>query len=290
MSTSDQPAEEFQRQRPHLRAVALRVLGTGPDADDAVQEAWLRLNRQGDAGIDNLGGWLTTVVARIALDMLRARTRRPPAADPVDVADDASDAAPNPEEQALLADSVGAALLLVLDTLTPAERLAFVLHDTFDVPFDEIATVLGRSTAATKMLASRARRKVQGRDDVTRDPDPGRQREVVDAFLAAARHGEFETLVGLLHPDVELAADAAAVRMGSPESLTGAAAVAGMFSGRALGAQPAVVDGAVGMAWIVDGAPRVVWDVIVEDGRVVHIDMLAAPETLRALDLEPLPG
>jgi RNA polymerase sigma-70 factor (ECF subfamily) len=280
-------AEQFDAHRARLQAVAYRMLGTTGDADDAVQEAWMRLSRTPRDRADNLGGWLTTVVARVALDMLRARGRReavvarhhrvapPPAIQ-------------TPEDEMVLADSVGAALLVVLDALTPAERLAFVLHDMFDVPFDDIASVLGRSTPATKMLASRARHKVQGSGGRTPETDVVRQREIVDAFLAASRSGDFDTLVSLLHPDVVLTADTAAVDMGSPAELRGARSVASMFAGRALAAQAAVIDGAVGVVWAVGGHPRVAWDFVIREGQIVHIDMLAASDSLDGVDLDLL--
>jgi len=280
-------AEQFDAHRAHLRAVAYRMLGSTGEADDAVQEAWVRLSRTPRDDVDNLGGWLTTVVARVSLDMLRARTRREALAEregtvtPPLVVD-------SPEDEAVLADSVGAALLVVLDALTPAERLAFVLHDMFDVPFDEISSVLGRSTPATKMLASRARHKVQGSGGRPPETDLARQREIVDAFLAASRSGDFDALVGLLHPDVVLTADAAAVGMGSPEELRGAPSVAGMFSGRALAAQPALIEGAVGVVWMVSGAPKVTWDLVMRDGLIVHVDMLAAADAMDGVDLEVL--
>jgi RNA polymerase sigma factor (sigma-70 family) len=280
-------AEQFDAHRAHLQAVAYRMLGTSGDADDAVQEAWVRLSRTPRDSVDNLGGWLTTVVARVSLDMLRARSRREAA-----VARHHSAPPPpavrTPEDETMLADSVGAALLVVLDALTPAERLAFVLHDMFDVPFDDIASVLGRSTPATKMLASRARHKVQGSGGRTPETDVVRQREIVDAFLAASQSGDFETLVSLLHPDVVLTADATAVGMGSPAELRGAPSVAGMFSGRALAAQAAVIDGAVGVVWAVGGQPKVAWDLIIRDGQIVHIDMLAAADSLDGVDLDLL--
>ena len=183
----------------------------------------------------------------------------------------------------MLSDTVGSALLVVLDTLSPSERLAFVLHDVFAVPFDEIGGISGRSSNASKQLASRARQKVQGSS--APDADPARQRIVVDAFLAASRNGDFEALVALLDPDVVFEADATAARMGSPEEIRGAPAVAGVFSGRALGAQPALIDGAIGVVWIVGGQAKVAWDFTIELGKIVHIEMLAAPETLGALDL-----
>jgi RNA polymerase sigma-70 factor (ECF subfamily) len=292
------PADEhlvndFEAHRRHLRTVAYRMLGSWGEADDAVQEAWVRLNRSDANEIENLGGWLTTVVGRVSLDMLRSRASR--REDPVGA--DLPDAAPaatstpgtDPEEEAVLADAVGSALLVVLDTLSPAERLAFVLHDMFAVPFDEIGRIVGRSPNAAKQLASRARRKVQGRG-ATSDTDPDRQREVVDAFLAAAHNGDFDALIALLDPEIVLVADAAAVRMGSAEETRGAANVAGIFSGRAEAAQAALVDGAVGVAWAVRGRPKVVWDFTIEDGRVVHIDMLAASDTLADLELTLLEG
>jgi RNA polymerase sigma factor (sigma-70 family) len=279
-------ADRFEAHRAHLRAVAYRMLGSAAEADDAVQEAWLRLSRSDSSAIDNLGGWLTTVVSRVSLDMLRSRaSRREDSAGsrvPADVATIAAGA--DPEQEAVMADSVGAALLVVLDTLSPAERLAFVLHDVFAVPFEEIGAIVGRSANAAKQLASRARAKVQGSGRVA-DADPSRQREVVDAFLAASRRGELDALVALLDPDVVLQADAAAVRMGSPAELRGADAVAGMFAGRALAAQPALINGAVGITWVVGDRPRVVWDVTIADGKIVHIDMLAAPDSLDDLDL-----
>ena len=286
MSDARLLATRFEAERPRLTAVAYRMLGSRAEADDAVQEAWLRLSRSDADAIDNLSGWLTTVVARVSLDVLRARTSRredlsggPP--EPADL----RAVRPAPEDEAVLADSVGAALLVVLDTLTPAERLAFVLHDMFGVPFDEIGPMLGRSSAASKQLASRARHKVRG-TDAGHAVDPHRQKEVVDAFLSASRHGEFEALVALLDPNIVLRADAIAVQMGAPAELRGADAVAGMFSGRAKGARSAVVDGAAGLAWIVGGSPKVVWEFAVADGKVTAIEMLAAPETLEGLHLE----
>jgi RNA polymerase sigma-70 factor (ECF subfamily) len=281
--------DRFEAHRAHLRSVAYRMLGSPAEADDAVQEAWLRLSRSDASEIENLGGWLTTVVARVSLDMLRSRASRREDSSGAGLADhvDSSAAASDPEDEALLVDAVGSALLVVLDTLRPAERLAFVLHDIFAVPFDEIGPILGRSSTAAKQLASRARHKVQGTGPAP-DPDPARQREVVDAFLAASRGGHFDALVGLLDPDVVLEADAAAVRMGSPAELRGAMAVAGTFSGRALAARPALIDGVVGVVWAVDGQPKVAWDLTISHGRIVHIDMLAARDSLDGLDLTVL--
>ncbi|MGQ0805686.1 MAG: sigma-70 family RNA polymerase sigma factor [Actinomycetota bacterium] len=291
MTEPDWLADRFEAHRAHLRSVAYRMLGSRGEADDAVQEAWLRLSRSDPSDIENLGGWLTTVVARVSLDMLRSRASRREEPAGTDLSDHIESRATgsDPEDEALLADTVGAALLVVLDTLTPAERLAFVLHDMFAVPFDEIGTIVGRSSNAAKQLASRARHKVQGSSPAA-DADPTRQREVVDAFLAASRNGDFDALVALLDPDVVLDADSAAVRMGSPEEVRGVTAVAGIFSGRALAAQPALVDGAVGVAWAVAGQPKVVWDFTIRRGKVVHIDMLAASDSLDGLDLELLDG
>jgi RNA polymerase sigma factor (sigma-70 family) len=259
------------------------------EADDAVQEAWFRLSRSDAGDIQNLGGWLTTVVARVSLDMLRARAsrREEPAGTDLHERVESRAAGGDPEDEALLADTVGSALLVVLDTLSPAERLAFVLHDMFAVPFDEIGSILGRSPNAAKQLASRARHKVQG-SGPSPESDPIRQREVVDAFLAASRSGDFDALVALLAPDIVMRADAAAERMGAAEEVRGAAAVAGTFSGRALAAQPALIDGAVGMVWATDGRLRVAWEFTIRDGKVVHIDMLAAPDTLDDLDVTVL--
>ncbi len=286
MDEHDVLAERFEAHRTHLRAVAYRMLGSPSEADDAVQEAWLRLSRAGTSGVENLGGWLTTVVGRVCLDMLRSRTARreeplgahlpEPAASRPDGVD--------PEHEALLADSVGLALLVVLDTLAPAERLAFVLHDLFAVPFDEIAPIVGRSPDAARQLASRARRRVQGAATAP-DADLNRRRAVVDAFLAAARGGDFEALLAVLDPDVVLRADGAAVRAGATEEVRGAAAVAETFSGRARAAQPALVNGAPGLVWAPGGQPRVVFELTITDGKIVAVDLIASPERIRELDL-----
>jgi RNA polymerase sigma-70 factor (ECF subfamily) len=279
-------ADRFEAHRAHLQAVAYRMLGSQTEADDAVQEAWIRLSRSDADDIENLGGWLTTVVSRVSLDMLRSRAsrREEPAGVHASEHTVAGAGPGNPEQEAVLADSVGSALLVVLDTLSPAERLAFVLHDMFAVPFDEIGTIVGRSPNAAKQLASRARNKVQGSDPVG-DADPVRRRVIVDAFLAASRNGEFDALVALLHPEIVLEADAAAVKMGSPEIVRGAPEVAGVFSGRALGSQPALIDGGIGIAWAVGGQLKVVWDFTISEGRITHIDMLAATDALEELDL-----
>jgi RNA polymerase sigma factor (sigma-70 family) len=279
-------AERFEAHRPHLRAVAYRMLGSASEANDAVQEAWLRLDRADASGVQNLGGWLTTVVARVCLDLLRSRSSR--REDPLGAHLPDPTVSPregtDPEHEALLAEGVGLALLVVLDTLTPAERLAFVLHDTFAVPFDEIAQILDRSPAAARMLASRARRRVRGAPGVA-DTDPTHQRAVVEAFLAASRGGDFQALVGLLDPDVVLRADAGVVALGTAGEVRGAAAVAGTFAGRARFARPALVDGVPGAVWAPGGLPRVVFAFTIRGGRIVAIDLLADPERLRRLDL-----
>jgi RNA polymerase sigma factor (sigma-70 family) len=274
-------AERFEAQRTHLQAVAYRMLGSFGDADDAVQEAWLRLSRSDTSGVENLAGWLTTVVGRVCLDMLRSRKSR--REDPLDEHAPEPIADIDPEHEALQADSVGLALLVVLDTLTPAERLAFVLHDMFAVPFDEIAAIVGRSPDAAKQLASRARRRVQG---VKAQPEADlmRRREVVAAFLAASRNGEFDTLVALLDPDAVLRADRAAADAGATEA-RGALAVAGAFSGRARAARLALIDGAAGAVWAPGGQPRVVFAFTVTDGAIVEIELLADPTRLSELDL-----
>jgi RNA polymerase sigma factor (sigma-70 family) len=282
-------AERFEENRTRLRAVAYRILGSPNDADDAVQEAWLRLSRSGADGVENLSGWLTTVVARVCLDMLRSRRSRreeplgehvaEPLVSPEDVAD--------PEHQALLGDSVGLALLVVLESLGPAERVAFVLHDMFGEPFEEIAPIVGRSPAAARQLASRARRRVQGAATVP-NADPTHRRRLIDAFLAASRRGDFDALLALLDPDVVLRADRAAVGMGAEREVRGAAAVAETFSGRARVARPALVDGEVGLVWAQGGRPRVVFDIRIKDGKIVEIELVADPARLRGLDIAAL--
>jgi RNA polymerase sigma factor (sigma-70 family) len=283
-------AVRFEAQRGHLRAVAYRMLGSFSDADDAVQEAWLRLSRSDAAAIENLGGWLTTVVARISLNMLKARKsrREEPVGvhvpDPVVSPEDGLD----PEQEALLADSVGLALLVVLETLEPAERLAFVLHDMFAVPFDEIAPIVGRSPAAARQLASRARRRVQSAAPVP-DADLATQREVVEAFLAAAREGDFDALVAVLDPDVVLRADAGALPVGG--EVHGAEAVARgtlAFSRLNLYVRPALINGAVGLVSTRGGKPFSVVGFTVRGGKITELDILADPERLRQLDLSVL--
>jgi RNA polymerase sigma-70 factor, ECF subfamily len=279
-------AEQFEAYRTHLRAVAYRMLGSVNEVDDAVQESWLRLSRSDTSGIENLGGWLTTVVARVCLDMLRSSESRHE--EPLDVhipdSIESREDGIDPEHEALLADSVGLALLVVLNTLNPAERLAFVLHDLFAVPFDEIAPIVGRSPTATRQLASRARRRVQGAATDS-DVDLTPQREVVNAFLAASRGGDFDALLAVLDPDVVLRADQAAVHAGASGEVHGALAVARQFSGRARAAKPALVNGAIGLVWATGGHPRVVFDFTITGGKIVAIDLLADPERLRKLDL-----
>ena len=284
--------DRFEAHRAHLRRVAYRMLGSESEADDAVQEAWIRLSRADTSAVENLGGWLTTVVARVSLDMLRSRsTRREEPASAPELHDNVVPLHErgDPEYEAVVADSVGPALLVVLETLAPAERLAFVLHDMFAVPFDEIGTILGRSPNAAKQLASRARAKVQGPRPAT-GADLARQREIVDAFLAASRTGDFEALLALLDPAVELRADATGVQLGSPERTVGARDVAATFSGRALAAQPALIDDGVGIVWAPGGRPKVVWEFTIRDGMVVAIEMIAAPDHLERLDLVLLDG
>ena len=286
MDDYDWLAARFEENRRRLRGVAYRMLSSLDEAEDAVQEAWLRLGRSDTSGVQNLGGWLTTVVARVCLDMLRTRKSRreeplgahPP--DPIASREEGID----PEYEALLADSVGLALLVVLETLAPAERVAFVLHDMFDVPFEEIAPIVGRSPGAARQLASRARRRVQGAARAS-DADRTRQREVVDAFLAASRWGDFNALLAVLDPDVVLRADHAAVQVGASKEVRGAAAVAATFSRRARAARPALVNGAVGLVWAPGGRPRVVFGFTITRGKIVEIDLIADPDRLRQLDL-----
>jgi RNA polymerase sigma factor (sigma-70 family) len=285
-------AERFEAHRSHLRAVAYRMLGSVSEADDAVQESWLRLSRSDSRDVDNLRAWLTTVVARVSLDMLRSRKAQreeafgPHVPEPIVSPEDGVD----PEHEALLADSVGLALLVVLERLSPAERLAFVLHDMFAVPFDEIAPIIGRSTTAARQLASRARRRVRGAAP-TPDTDLDHQRKVVDAFLAAARGGDFEALLELLDPDVVLRVDSGAVRPGASREIRGAAAVAKQASTYAGGARfvrPALVNGSAGFVVVPGGRPVAVAGFTVAHGRIAEIDVLADPARLRELDLTVL--
>jgi RNA polymerase sigma factor (sigma-70 family) len=285
MDERDWMAERFEAHRTHLRAVAYRMLGSLSEADDAVQEAWLRFSRTDTSDVDNLRGWLTTVVSRVALNMLRARrSRREEPLGPEPIVDRMD--APDPEHEALLADSVGLALLVVLETLSPAERLAFVLHDMFGVPFDEIARIAGRSPAAARQLASRARRRVHGGNAVP-EADLDTQRRVVDAFLAASREGDFDALLAVLDPDVVLRADFGAAA-GGIEEVRGAAAVAHraeMYARLRLGMHPVLVNGALGMVATRDGKPFSLGALTIRDGRIVAMDFLADPERLEQVDL-----
>ena len=285
-------AQRFEEHRSQLSAVAYRMLGSISEADDALQVSWLRLSRSGTSGIENLGGWMTTIVARVCLNMLRSRSSRREQPLGVHVPDPIVSRADgiDPEHEALLADSVGLALLVVLETLTPVERLAFVLHDMFSVPFEEIAPIVGRSEVAARQLASRARRRVQGATP-SPDTDLTHQREVVDAFLAASRDGDFEALLAVLDPDVVLRADAGAVRAGLSREVRGAAAVAEQalfFSRAAPSARPALVNGAAGVVVASGGRPIAVMGFTVRHGKIVEIDILADPTRLRQLDLAVL--
>jgi RNA polymerase sigma-70 factor (ECF subfamily) len=288
VSDGDRQAREFEEHRAHQQAVAYRMLGSPSEAEDAVQESWLRLNRSDASEVENMRGWLTTVVARVCLDMLRARrTRREDLVgselpEPV-----VTLPANGPEDETILADSVGLALLVVLDTLTPAERLAFVLHDMFGMPFEEIAPIVERSPAATRQLASRARRRVRGATPAA-DPDLRRQRKVVDAFLAAARNGDIEALVEVLDPGVVFRADRGRIAVaGAPPVVTGAAAVAEQVLARAPRfagyARPAVVNGNAGLIVIPRDRPIAVIGFTIAQDQIVEIDLVADPDKLRAL-------
>lgn len=272
--------QQFEADRSHLTRVAYRMLGSLAEAEDAVQEAWLRLGRSDAGAVDNLTGWLTTVVARISLDMLRKRKSR--REDPVDL-HVAEPAAPdeNPDHERELADSVGLALLVVLEALEPAERIAFVLHDMFDLPFDDIAPIVGRSTVATRQLASRARRRVQG---APRDVDVRPERKMVDAFLTAAREGNFEALLTLLDPQVVMRADDAAIRMGGPRQLSGSAAVAKAFQGRAEMARFILADGVPAVLVAPNGKLLLVLGLTFRDGKIAAIEAIADPERLALLN------
>ncbi|WP_240617035.1 sigma-70 family RNA polymerase sigma factor [Nocardioides speluncae] len=304
-------AQQFEADRTHLRAVAYRLLGSTHEADDAVQEAWLRLSRSDAGSIDNLSGWLTTVVARVSLDMLRSRKAKrespiefdgyevatPLTTQSAPAAQEQADRA-DPERRAVQADAVGLAMLVVLDKLTPPERLAFVLHDMFALAFDEIAPIVDRSPAATRQLASRARRRVQG----TPEPqaDLPRQRKVVDAFLAAARGGDFEALLEVLDPDIVMRADQVSVRnaagkeaAGAPRlapQIRGAAAVAAALKGTMQAARPALVDNQIGVAWAVGGVPKAVFVITFDGDRIADIDLIGEPDGIGAHRLQLLDG
>jgi RNA polymerase sigma-70 factor (ECF subfamily) len=306
--TPDELAHAFEQHRPRLRAVAYRMLGNPDDADDALQEAWLRLNRTGDADIDSLPAWLTTVTGRICLDMLRSRSKRREDPLPTGLPDDAApeivdDGTPDPARQAELADVVGVAMQVVLESLDPAERLAFVLHDLFAVPYEQIAPVLGRSVPAARQLASRGRRRVQSgaaaKDAARADAGPRSDaeartdRQVVEAFLTASRTGDLAGLLAVLAPDVVLHADQSAVEAaaasadkGAPllaREVRGAAAVANAFRGRATGSVPALVGGSVGFAWAPGGTPRAVFAVVVHEGRIAAVELVSDPAAVADL-------
>ena len=295
MAEPDRLAESFEQNRTRLRAVAYRMLGSFAEADDAVQEAWLRLSRADAGGVDNLSAWLTTVVARVCLNVLRARNTRREEPVGVHVPDPVISRADgtNPEDEALLADSVGLALLVVLETLTPAERLAFVLHDMFDLPFDDIAPMVGRSPATARQLASRARRRVRGADVPATDRDLARQREVVDAFFAAAHRGDFDGLIAVLDPDVVLHSDGGTAHPDASMVLRGAAEVARRTLAIAYPAapkHPVLVNGAAGVLVTVAGQPVALMGFTVSLGKITEIDAIADPDRLRRLDLAALLG
>ena len=295
MDENEWLAARFEDHRAHLRAVAYRMLGSLTEADDAVQDTWLRLSRSGADDVENLGGWLTTIVARVCLNMLRSRTTRREEALGVHLPDPviSPPGVLQPDEEAVLADSVGLALLVVLDTLSPAERLAFVLHDLFQLPFEEIAPMVGRSPTAARQLASRARRRVKGADLPAPDPDLARQRDVVDAFFLAARGGDLDALVALLDPDVVLRADFGVRRPAASRVVRGAAAVArqavlGALPGADL--HPALVNGAAGAVVTVGGRPFAVLGFTVAEAKILEIDAIADPERVRRVAAAVLGG
>jgi RNA polymerase sigma-70 factor, ECF subfamily len=288
MDENEWLADRFEEHRAHLRAVAYRMLGSLTEADDAVQDAWLRLSRAGASEVENLGGWLTTIVARVCLNMLRSRNTRREESLGVHLPDPviSPEGVLQPEEEALLADSVGLALLVVLDTLSPAERLAFVLHDMFELPFEEIAPMVGRTPAAARQLASRARRRVKGAEIPAPDPVLARQRDVVDAFFMAARGGDFDALVALLDPDVVLRSDFGARRPAASKVTHGAAAVARQALMGALPAahlRAALVNGAAGVVVTVRGRAFAVLGFTVAEGKIVEIDAIADPERVQTI-------
>jgi RNA polymerase sigma factor (sigma-70 family) len=292
MDENEWLADRFEEHRAHLKAVAYRMLGSLAEADDAVQDAWLRLSRSGPGGVENLGGWLTTIVARVCLNMLRSRNVRHEETYGVHLPDPViSRVGGQPEEEALLADSVGLALLVVLDTLAPAERLAFVLHDMFDLPFEEIAPMVGRSSAAARQLASRARRRVKGADVPAPDPDLARQRDVVDAFLSAARGGDFDALVALLDPNVVLRIDAGTRRPAASMVLNGREAVAKqalsglqtVLARPVVHLRPALVNGTAGVLIAAGRQQVTVIGFTIVEGKIVEIDAIADPERVRRI-------
>jgi RNA polymerase sigma factor (sigma-70 family) len=282
---NDWLAERFEEQRPYLRAVAYRMLGSRSEAEDAVQDAWLRFSRADTSSIADLRGWLTTVVSRLCLNQLHARRSRPHISLESDIPEPHSNSeqVPDPEEEAILADSIGVAMLVVLDILTPAERVAFVLHDIFGVRFDEIAQIIGREQAAARQLASRARRRVQGQGS-DRPADGIAHARLVDAFLGAARRGDLRGLLEVLDWDVALRPDQAAIRLGAEEG-RGAEAVAAWFSGRAAGARVAIVEGRAGAVWMPGGELRVVFKFVTRGDKITRIDLIADVQSIREIDL-----
>jgi RNA polymerase sigma factor (sigma-70 family) len=278
-------AQQFEANRRHLRAVAYRILGNTHDVDDALQDAWLRLSASDADQIENVTWWLTTVVSRICLNTLRSRQRRPTSSDDATGIDRLVEpAALTPEERAVMADSLGLALLVVLELLSPAERIAFVLHDMFSVSFDEVGQILGKSPQACRQLASRARRRVRTAEDSPADPE--RQREVVDAFLRASKQGDFQTLLSLLSPDVELVADTAAAALGAPVRKDGPFDVATRFSGGAQAARLALLDNLAGLVWSQGGKPKVAFEFTVVAGMVTRIDMIGDVDVLSEMTIE----
>jgi RNA polymerase sigma-70 factor (ECF subfamily) len=294
-------ASRFEADRRRLHSVAYRMLGSHTEAEDAVQETWIRLNRSDPESIDNLGGWLTTVLSRVCLGVLRSRRTRDEQAltdgDQPVIQPEVQPASDSPEEQAVLADTMGPALLLVLETLTPAERLAFVLHDLFAVPFEDVATIVDRSPAAARQLASRARRRIQGNDELSAG-DRRREQEVVEAFLAASRRGDFEALVNLLDPEAVLRADRAAVKSatanrakGAPElapEVRGGRDVANVLVGRAQGARLALIEGSPGAVWAPGGKPRAIFAFRVVGDAVTEVEIVTDPKTVAALQVQLL--
>jgi RNA polymerase sigma factor (sigma-70 family) len=302
MVEKDWMVERFQANRDHLQSVAYRMLGSESEAEDAVQETWIRLSRSDTSAVENLGGWLTTVTARVCLDMLRSRKSRREHPLQVEAADSklaglSPAPASDPADEAILADSIGPALLVVLDTLAPAERLAFVLHDMFAMPFEDIAPIVKRTPTASRQLASRARRRVQGGASEV-EADVSRERSVVEAFLNASRNGDFEALIAVLDPEVVLHSDDASIKgaeankqKGAPAlapEIKGAPAVVEILSGRALGAEIALIDGMAGAVWAYQGAPRLVFAFTTVDDRVVEIDIVADRTHVKEMQIELL--
>jgi RNA polymerase sigma-70 factor (ECF subfamily) len=288
LEQQDWLAQQFEERRAHLAGVAYRMLGSRAEADDAVQEAWMRAQRAETSGVTNLGGWLTTIVSRVCLDMLRSRIAR--REEPIDAPQSLIPERVermDPESEAVLADSVGMAMMVVLDTLAPAERVAFVLHDLFDIPFDQIASIVGRSEPATRQLASRARRRVRGQEPPT--AEVSRRDEIVRAFLAASREGKFEELLKVLDPSVVVRADARVIAIGAPQVVSGAENVARVFSGwRMLAAQPALLAGKPGLVWIERNEVRVAFAFDFAGDRIAAVDLIGEPEHVKDLAIELL--